>query len=1092
MRSRSRRNRTPHINLLYCNINGARGKIRSLADVMKAEETDIVMLTETKGRPPALEGFTWYSKERKNGKGGGVAIAIKNSLTNHVGQPDVIESEELEICWIELNLPGNNKIFIGCYYGLQEKAEVESVTAQFEQLKTQVLMMNHKGAVILAGDFNAKLAVKDQNLSRNGKVMEEFLHDTRMDQLNKMSSTGKWTRVNRKRPSEKSVIDYVITNQEGQDITYDLEIDEAGTKRLKNARSESDHNTITAKIRTASRKISKKKAERWKINKESNWNAYNKKLEKLLDTQDKSYHILEKAIVEALEESIGKKTVTITEHEKPRETSQVKELRKRKREKRKELEYADPSDKKEKLQEYYAAQTNLRKAIEDCEKDKVMKELEEINASKDRNHIWKVRKKLLGKKRTTHETRDEEGQLLTDPERAKEHIAKYFEELYRAREVSEEGRAWTKKITETNRNTNSRIEREDHLPLIQRNEMEKVKRKLKKKKSCGPDNIPNEALIFMNKKNTETLCKFFNCILEHDVIPEAWKKGRIITIYKGKGEKGKCSNERGITISSNTGKLFERIINERAKEQLDISDSQGGGKKGSNTVDHTLALKEAIKKGKKVYIAFLDVTKAYDKAWADGIMYVLEKRGIKDRLWKKIKQLNEDLTAVIETKHGNTRQIQMKDNIRQGGVLSVVMYATLMDEIAKEVKARNLGINIGQGAKIGCLLWMDDVALISENREELQEMLDITQEMGTRYRIKFGEEKSKILKIGKQLPDAEFYLGDMKLGYCEKYKYLGTTFSTQNNMDEHVKESRRKAEAAYNTAMTIAGSVNLKNIEMRVIWELFETCILPNITYGWEATTPRKKDQIQIKQITDNILKRIIMAPKSTPWEPLYLETGTLIPEMIILKNRIIYMDKLKDNPSSILKNIREDQDQKGWWKTNEKIREETGIPPRPSTQSEGRRKREIKKILQEKMMDMIKKGTENKTKAKYYMDNKRNMRPGTRAKYMDKCNRMEINTIFRARTRMLKAKSNFRNMYQDTMCRMCKEEEEDQEHVLENCQNEERKKIGKVTAEDIFEENTEKLKETAGTIQRIMDLLERSSPEEDRATRLTRACAMN
>ena len=140
----------------------------------------------------------------------------------------------------------------------------------------------------------------------------------------------------------------------------------------------------------------------------------------------------------------------------------------------------------------------------------------------------------------------------------------------------------------------------------------------------------------------------------------------------------------------------------------------------------------------------------------------------------------------------------------------------------------------------------------------------------------------------------------------------------------------------------------------------------------------------------------------------------------------------------------------------------------------------------------MIKQGTENKTKAKYYIDNKRDMRPGSRAKYMDKCNRMETSIIFRARTRMLKVKTNFRNMYQDTTCRLCKAEEEDQEHVLENCQSEERKKIGKVTAEDIFEENTEKLKETAGTIRRIMDLLERSSPEEDRATRLTRACAMN
>ena len=94
---------------------------------------------------------------------------------------------------------------------------------------------------------------------------------------------------------------------------------------------------------------------------------------------------------------------------------------------------------------------------------------------------------------------------------------------------------------------------------------------------------------------------------------------------------------------------------------------------------------------------------------------------------------------------------------------------------------------------------------------------------------------------GKQLPEAEFYLGDMKLGYCEKYKYFGTIFTTQNNMDEHIKESKRKAEAAYNTAMAIAGSVNLKNIEMRVIWELFEACIIPTLTYGWKQPHQGKK-----------------------------------------------------------------------------------------------------------------------------------------------------------------------------------------------------------------------------------------------------------
>ena len=99
------------------------------------------------------------------------------------------------------------------------------------------------------------------------------------------------------------------------------------------------------------------------------------------------------------------------------------------------------------------------------------------------------------------------------------------------------------------------------------------------------------------------------------------------------------------------------------------------------------------------------------------------------------------------------------------------MYATLMDEIAKEVQERNLGIEMGNGKKIGCLLWMDDVAFISKTSNELQEMLDIANNIGNKYRIKFGEEKSKILKIGRKLPNAEFNIGDMKIGYCEKYTY---------------------------------------------------------------------------------------------------------------------------------------------------------------------------------------------------------------------------------------------------------------------------------------------------------------------------------
>ena len=92
-------------------------------------------------------------------------------------------------------------------------------------------------------------------------------------------------------------------------------------------------------------------------------------------------------------------------------------------------------------------------------------------------------------------------------------------------------------------------------------------------------------------------------------------------------------------------------------------------------------------------MVYLDVTKAYDKAWLDALLYVLNKRGIETENWQITNDINTNLTATIKTKYGNTREIQIRDSIRQGGVLSVLMYATVMDEIAEEINKYELGVN---------------------------------------------------------------------------------------------------------------------------------------------------------------------------------------------------------------------------------------------------------------------------------------------------------------------------------------------------------------------------------------------------------------
>lgn len=187
---------------------------------------------------------------------------------------------------------------------------------------------------------------------------------------------------------------------------------------------------------------------------------------------------------------------------------------------------------------------------------------------------------------------------------------------------------------------------------------------------------------------------------------------------------------------------------------MNITDEQGGGRAKRATVDHITIIKSIIeihvnKKNKKpTLVTFLDVTKAYDKAWIEAITNVLHKQGINDRTWLICKNMNENLIANIITQYGLTREIQIKDSIRQGGVLSVIMYALLMDEISKENKKTGIGTKIHpEGEHINTLLWIDDVALITNNEEDMRRLLKTTEKIAGKLRIEFGHEKSKSVVI---------------------------------------------------------------------------------------------------------------------------------------------------------------------------------------------------------------------------------------------------------------------------------------------------------------------------------------------------------
>ena len=180
-----------------------------------------------------------------------------------------------------------------------------------------------------------------------------------------------------------------------------------------------------------------------------------------------------------------------------------------------------------------------------------------------------------------------------------------------------------------------------------------------------------------------------------------------------------------------------------------------------------------------------------------------------------------------------------------------------MDEIAKELeKDEKNYITIGNEKQIGCLLWMDDVVLMHTEKTQMQNMLDTTHEIASRYRIQFGSHKSKTLCIGKE--PAQFNIGTTELEQTETYTYLGITMNNKGTLKHHINQTRGKCEASLQAIMSIAKHRHIREKEMFTIMKLHETCTMPMLLYGIEGLIPTNMERKELDDVNTNIMRRII------------------------------------------------------------------------------------------------------------------------------------------------------------------------------------------------------------------------------------------
>jgi hypothetical protein len=162
-------------------------------------------------------------------------------------------------------------------------------------------------------------------------------------------------------------------------------------------------------------------------------------------------------------------------------------------------------------------------------------------------------------------------------------------------------------------------------------EIQTAIRCLKVSKAPDPDGIPNRALKHLPLSVVSHLVVLFNTILCTQYFPAAWKHACVLSILKHGKDPALHSSYRPIRLLDTIGKLFEKILLSRILYEVSgrglLRDKQFGFRPKHSTKLLITRLVERVSRNfdeKRLTDAvFLDVAKAFDTVWVDGLLYKL-------------------------------------------------------------------------------------------------------------------------------------------------------------------------------------------------------------------------------------------------------------------------------------------------------------------------------------------------------------------------------------------------------------------------------------------------------------------------------------
>ena len=271
-------------------------------------------------------------------------------------------------------------------------------------------------------------------------------------------------------------------------------------------------------------------------------------------------------------------------------------------------------------------------------------------------------------------------------------------------------------------------------------------------------------------------------------IPTGWKIATLRMLLTPDKLPSLTTTYRSISLISSIMKLFERVIEQRLRSHIEntgfLNKHQSGFRRAKSTDDHLFRLSQSImeifNRGEHVVADFLEVEKAFDNVWHNGLRYKIFQLDLPTKMTRWHSDFLVGLVIKVDVNGFLSNQINPKVGVPHGSVLSSLLFLIYVNDLPTPHHKQNSPSQFTDDTA----QWAFSLNVRFAAKFLQQDLLNLAMRCA-KWRIKLNPQKTKMIIFSRSVlarktePNLKLYGETLKV--YPQVKFLGITFDSQLN-----------------------------------------------------------------------------------------------------------------------------------------------------------------------------------------------------------------------------------------------------------------------------------------------------------------------